>query len=109
MIGLLNCKLINSALILQTVILFFLNEQMNVNEQIFAKIKAKKTKRYNLCFLIVFMYFISTRLKENFNPTYINIKVHFELHIRKMILSLKFNETLDHLLKQYLFFFSFKC
>lgn len=50
MIGLLNCKLINSALILQTVILFFLNEQMNVNEQIFAKIKAKKNETLQLMF-----------------------------------------------------------
>lgn len=37
-------------------------------------------------FLMFFMYFISIRFKENFNFIYINIKVYFELYIRKMIL-----------------------
>lgn len=90
MIGLLNCKLINSALILQTVILFFLNEQMNVFERkwtYFRKIITKKRHVTTYVVLMFLMYVISTRLKQNFNPTYINIKVHFELHIRKMILS----------------------
>lgn len=37
-------------------------------------------------FLMFFMYLISIRLKENFNFIYIDIKVYFELYIRKMIL-----------------------
>lgn len=55
------------------------------------KLKTIKTKKGNVTtyffFLMFLMYFISNRLKENFNPTYVNIKVHFELHIKKMILS----------------------
>lgn len=53
------------------------------------KLKKKKGKVTTYFFLMFLMYLISTRLKENFNPTYINIKVHFELHIRKMILSVE--------------------
>lgn len=118
MIGLLNCKLINSALILQTVKFFFLMNKwtyLNVNEQIFAKIKTKKTKKnpetlqlmFFKCFLICTL--LVPDLKRISFPLTSISKCTLNCISEKWFCDLKFNKTLDHLLKQYLFFFSFKC